>query len=132
MPAYESLIALCRAQESAAKGLYSPQSDTFMLGMLVYELLTGRVPFFEESLSMAGKRILDGERPARPAQPEPGTQPLWDLHVECTVREPRARPSMAEVVRRVEAITAAVSVEPDSPTALVRPRALRQNPAFAR
>jgi hypothetical protein len=79
-----------------------------MFGMLVFETLTGKVPFFADSASTATRKILDGERPPRPADAalDAGTAPLWALHVECTARDPAARPALAAIVPRLDALLA--------------------------
>ena len=79
-----------------------------MFGMLVFETLTGKVPFFDDSASTATRKIMDGERPPRPADAvlDAGTAPLWALHVECTARDPAARPALAAIVPRLDALLA--------------------------
>jgi hypothetical protein len=79
-----------------------------MFGMLVFEALTGKVPFFADGPAVAAKKIIDGERPPRPADAvlDAGTAPLWALHVECTARDPAARPALAAIVPRLDALLA--------------------------
>ncbi len=109
-------------QETHTDGIFSPQSDSFMFGMLVFEALTGKVPFFADAPTIAAKKILDGERPPRPADAalDAGTAPLWALHVECTVRDPAARPAPGHhsaAPRRAAGATAGLTVRARGPLA---------------
>jgi hypothetical protein len=79
-----------------------------MFGMLVFEALTGQPPFLVDTDQLAARKIMAGERPPRPADAvlDAGTAPLWALHVECTARDPAARPALAAIVPRLDALLA--------------------------
>jgi eukaryotic-like serine/threonine-protein kinase len=87
------------APEQAEGGLVSPQTDLFALGVVLYELLTGRQPWKIDSLAaLAGRR----EAPA-PELPR-GTPEGLRLAIERSLEpEPADRPaSAADVARLLE------------------------------
>jgi serine/threonine protein kinase len=91
-------------------------ADIYSLGAVLYELLTGRVPFASTSLAELAQKQRSGEVvPVRDLEP---TVPdsLEALVMQCLARDPRFRPSSAhEVAVRLgeEPVTALL----DSPTA---------------
>jgi hypothetical protein len=89
-----------------------------MFGMLVYEALTGNVPFHQDTPSVAARRILEGQRPPRVAPAAsvglqlPGVavaaasalDALWALHDDCTAFVPAQRPALRTLVQRLDAL----------------------------
>ncbi|KAF9644746.1 kinase-like protein [Thelephora ganbajun] len=78
------------------------ESDCYALGMLVYEVLSGRVPFAPAASPIP--KILRGERPARP-QGEGGklfTDGIWKVVELCWRRQPRDRASAKDIFRYLE------------------------------
>jgi eukaryotic-like serine/threonine-protein kinase len=92
------------------------RSDLFSLGILLYEMLTGRSPFRGSHPTETIRRVLS-ENPPRVDVVRPGLPArLGDLVARLLAKEPAARPgSAAEVVRELEAIAASL-VSSDSPT----------------
>lgn len=74
------------------------RADVYALGLILYELLTGRLPFEAESpLAVAVMRTHE-------APPDPRTfasipDPIAELVLACLARDPDARPSGAALVR---------------------------------
>ena len=84
--------------------LWSKSSDRYTLGMVIYEVLSGCVPFYQHAdLSIPGK-VVKGDRPQRP-QGVGGvwfTDPVWKMLKCCWVAQPRNRPTIGDVLRCLE------------------------------
>ena len=88
------------APEQAARRAVSPASDWYAVGSLLYETLTGILPFDGE-----GYEILHNKQQFDPPAPSavlPGTpEDLSSLCLELLRREPEARPTGVEVLHRL-------------------------------
>ena len=78
-------------------------SDCYALGMVVYEVLSRRIPFYQHVV--VAHRILGGERPERPQgmEGEWFTDDIWGILGHCWTHEPSDRPSVDSVLRCLEA-----------------------------
>ena len=91
-------------------------SDCYALGMTVYEVLSGHVPFPQYNDIIVTLRVSRGERPERP-QGTGGkwfTDGVWEILEQCWKPEPGDRPSANPVCRRFE--EASKSWTPPTPT----------------
>jgi hypothetical protein len=90
------------------------QSDCYALGMVIYEVLSGQVPFAPSHSYAVMRKVIEGERPGRPHGPEGArfTDDLWQTLSWCWAAEPQSRPSVATVLERLEH----VSRTPDTPS----------------
>jgi serine/threonine protein kinase len=80
------------------------ESDCYALGMVVYEVLSGMVPFAPYGDYVVLRKITEGDRPARP-QGEEGelfTDDIWDTVQLCWKHQPRDRISADTVLSRLE------------------------------
>ena len=90
------------APEQALGEEVTPAADVYSLGALVYELLTGRLPFEFDSLAdLAEKQRAMAITPVRELAPET-PRALEDLVMRCLARNPSYRPTAAELVRELE------------------------------
>ena len=76
------------------------ESDCYALGMVVYEVLSGQVPFSTYNSFTALRKVLDGERPKRP-QGEAGklfTDYIWDMMGLCWKAKPSERTTATAIL----------------------------------
>lgn len=95
-------------QESEDKdSIPTPASDVYSFSCVAYEILTGQIPFYEIKGSEAVTLKLFNSR-EQPSRPAPGkaakelTDEAWSLLEDCWIHEPDQRPSLEEVLRRLE------------------------------
>jgi AAA ATPase domain/Protein kinase domain len=109
------------APEQARGESVAPESDVFALGVLLYELVTGRHPFMATS-QIATLNALMWETPEPPVALNPDLPRAIDqLIVEALQKDPRLRPGAGEVMYRLN-ITHDSSVAVAMSTVLVAPR----------
>jgi serine/threonine protein kinase len=75
------------------------ESDSYALGMVIYEVLSGQTPFASSGAPVIIQKVLGGERPGKPqgSDGELFTENIWRVVELCWKPQPRDRIS-AEVV----------------------------------
>ena len=76
-------------------------SDSYTLGMVAYEVLSGCVPFYQYPNWVIPRKVLRGDRPERPQGREGVwfTNDLWEVLEHCWRPQPGSRPSIEHVLR---------------------------------
>ncbi|HVP60938.1 MAG TPA: serine/threonine-protein kinase, partial [Myxococcaceae bacterium] len=88
------------APEQVTGGAVTPATDLYCLGVLMYELTTGSLPFTGGSPAEVAHRRLDAE-PPDPRDSTPGLSKRWSELVRwCLAKDPTQRPQTAEALRR--------------------------------
>ena len=74
-------------------------SDCYALGMVIYETISGHLPFHQFGTLIVVTKILRGQHPHRGAG---FTQSLWEMLEMCWAPQPDDRPSIGDVLRCLE------------------------------
>ncbi|KAF9780774.1 kinase-like domain-containing protein [Thelephora terrestris] len=79
-------------------------SDSYALGMVVYEVLTNKVPFSQYENVVVVRKVIEGERPPRPQGTEGVlfTVDIWITLQQCWESNPSDRPDVKDVLHRLE------------------------------
>ena len=99
-------------------------SDCYALGMVIYEVLSGRVPFSRHDGLAIVAAIVKGERPGRRPWGEEGTwftDDIWAMLECCWKPNPGDRPTIEGVLQHLEG--ASRSWTPPSPRTMTDPLA---------
>ncbi|MCX5198907.1 serine/threonine-protein kinase [Streptomyces sp. NBC_00249] len=86
------------APEQAMGGAVGPYTDLYALGVLLYELLSGNVPFAgSTALGVLHRHLYEPPAPVRPLRPEV-PQELEALMLRLLAKDPQDRPGSAQEV----------------------------------
>ena len=96
-------------------GRPTKESDCYALGMVMYEVLSGKAPFAPLKNFIVMRKVLEGERPGIPEGTGGAwfTDDLWGTLNLCWTTQPESRPSVETVLERLDQVSKAW--EPPSP-----------------
>jgi serine/threonine protein kinase len=100
-------------QFGARDGRPTKESDCYALGMVIYEVLSGRIPFSGYEHYVVVVKVYQGERPKRPPKGVLFTDDLWETMQLCWSSSPNDRPTVEVVFKRL--ITASATWKPPPP-----------------
>jgi len=85
------------------------RSDCYSLGMVIFEVLSGQVPFAQFNNMLVSMRVIRGERPERPkgAKGTWFTDDVWKMVERCWSHQPECRPNVEAVLECLERVSAA-------------------------
>ena len=75
-------------------------SDIWSFGMVMYEILTSKDPYYECSMFTVIAKVASGGTPNRPETI--ANDKIWSLMKSCWTLKPSERPSIQEVIKRLE------------------------------
>ena len=75
------------------------RSDCYALGMVIYETISGHLPFHKDAEPTVFMKVVEGKRPLRGAR---FTDRLWEMLEQCWAPRPDARPSVEDVLQCLE------------------------------
>jgi serine/threonine protein kinase len=90
-------------------GRPTKESDCYALGMVIYEVLSGKTPFTPDKVLIVMRKVTEGERPGRPEGMKGAwfTDDLWETLELCWVPQPKRRPSIEAVLECLERVSRA-------------------------
>ena len=77
-------------------------SDCYAFGMVIYETISGNLPFHEDADITVFVKVMQGKRPPRGAT---FRKDLWGMLERCWESQPSSRPSIGDVLRCLGACT---------------------------
>ena len=81
------------------KSCPTKSSDCYALGMVVYETISGNLPFYEHADLAVFVKVLEGKHPTRGMR---FTNSLWKMLELCWACPPKDRPTIEDVLRNFE------------------------------
>jgi len=91
----------CAPEILLRRAAYTPQSDVYSFGMVLYELVTHHPPFQGMNPLQVVRAIDSGDLPKIPKEID---ENLAELIYDCWKNEPEDRPNFTEVVSRLQSL----------------------------
>jgi serine/threonine protein kinase len=96
------------APERFRRGPYGPASDIYSVGAMLYEMLSGRLPFVPNTadpLALVAMQAEEDPPPLRVRRPEV-SEALERVVLQALARNPEGRPTADQLARRLAQVTA--------------------------
>ena len=77
-------------------------SDCYALGMVIYETISGNMPFHEDTDLTVFMKVMEGKRPPRVGR---FAESLWQMLGQCWTPQPSGRPSINDVLQCLEMVS---------------------------
>ena len=119
----------CMAPEQARAEPPSPAMDVYAFGIMLFELLTGHNPYEDSARDSFLPLLIDGKILPPRVKDETIPGPLAELVTACTDPNPVARPSVDEIVRKLDEVLATMGVPPLAIVTELAPRAVAVVPS---
>lgn len=90
------------------------ESDCYALGMVIFEVLSGQVPFSQNDHWVVRFHVMHGRRPSRPQgnMGELFTDGIWEILELCWKHQPGDRISAKDVLLHLEQIQSPLQLPP--------------------
>jgi len=83
-------------------GRPTKHSDCYALGMVVYEIISGNLPFHKDTNPAVFMKVVEGKHPPRGMR---FTDSLWEMLELCWAAQPLNRPTAQHVLQRLEMVS---------------------------
>ena len=84
------------------RGYPTKASDCYALGMVIYETISGKLPFHECTDLTVFVKVVKGERPRQGTKFK---EALWNTLESCWAYDPNDRPSIENVLRCLQTVS---------------------------
>jgi serine/threonine protein kinase len=91
------------APEVFERRTYDEKVDVYSFGIILWEMIATKIPFYNESNEEIQNKVLNNLRPTIPPH---CPQPIANLINDCWGRDPHLRPNFTEICRRLESFQA--------------------------
>jgi serine/threonine protein kinase len=85
-------------------------SDCYAFGMVIYETISGNLPFHEDTDLTVFVKVLEGERPPQGVKFRRG---LWRMLEQCWESQPNNRPTIEDVLDCLEGLSSLLEKDSD-------------------
>ncbi|KAF9781280.1 kinase-like domain-containing protein [Thelephora terrestris] len=95
-----------------SRGSPTKESDIYAMAMVIYQVLTGTLPFGKKTGPEVVFQVMGGVKPSKPSKAlELGlSEELWELLEECWQTERQLRPQVNDVLGRVKSAASACGI----------------------